>query len=798
MFRNQLKSTLRKLVKDKRYTIINVVGLSTGLLLFLMVTLYVQRELNTDKHQQNYFKTFRVNTAITNTEGLTENYALSYLPLAEALNQDIAGIKQATNFFSPAAQLSFRSGNELLSVENNQIYYTDNSFFQVFSHQWVDEGTKLSEPNTAVISDRLAQRFFGKEEVIGEILTYQDPQQTLSLQITGVFKTQDNPSHIDYDLLINNQSQINFWKSGLANNWGVLYVYTYFTTNELIDRTSLNASLNGIKVKYKPESESLKFEVQPLNEIYFNPVNNEPGINGNMNYVFIFLTFGLVVLVLAAVNFINLMTARSIRSGKEVAIRKVVGAQKSGLIFQFLMESTGIALISMFLACVSLERLVPAINSNLNLELHFSPFSNIPLLVLVVFMPLLIGVVSGIYPAFVLSSYKASALLRGKPRWSLTGEGLRKGLILFQFFISVLVLSGVAIINQQLNYVRVEGLGFKENPIIVLPRIASSSNILLGEALESNPDVLGFSSVSGVPGYRTPLQRRFKEANTAGEGTLINGLWVGQQYADIMELEFLSGRNFRNLDQENTMILNEKAVQALGLKASEVLGKQIVLTGRNGFDPATYEVVGVTKDYHYGSLYDLVEPLFLMNDSKSTIGGKASIVEISKANFDQTVAELGQIWAEIEKNEGFDYYFLHDAMNEIYAKEIKLSKVIVYASVVSAIICFMGLLGLVTLTLESRKKEIGIRKVLGATGISIAGLLSSTYSRIIGLSVLIGLPVSYILLNKWLESFAYRVNYSFGLYIIIGLGVLLLSITLIGAQTLRASRLNPVQSLRDE
>lgn len=798
MLRNHLKSTLRKLVKDKRYTIINVVGLSTGLLLFLLVALYIQREISTDKHQENYNSTYRVNASITNADGVSDDYAVTYLPLAEAMKQDIAGIDAVTNFFSPAAQLSFRSGDELLSVENDLIYYTDNSFFEVFSHHWVNEGTKLTDPNTAVISDRLAQRFFGREDIIGETITYQDPQQTLSLQIAGVFETDDKPSHFDYDLLINNQSQINFWKSGLANNWGILYVYTYFTTNNLIDVNTLDASLNTIREKYKPDSETVRFEAQPLSDVYFNPVSNEPGINGNLSYVFIFATFGLVVLVLAAVNFINLMTARSIRSGKEVAIRKVVGANKIGLVIQFLMESTTIALISMLIACVSLERLVPAINSSLNLQLQFSLFSNTILLLLVVLTPLIIGLLSGIYPALVLSSYKANVLLRGKPKWSLTGEGLRKGLILFQFFISVLVLSGVAIINQQLNYVKSEGLGFKENPIIVLPRIASSSNILIEEALASNPDVIGFSSVSGIPGYRTPLQRRFKETNSAGEGALINGLWVGEQYADIMELDFIAGRNFRSLDQENTMILNEQAAEVLGWQPSEALGKQIVLTGRSGFDPATYEVVGVTKDYHYGSMYDLVEPLFLKNDSKNTTGGKASIVEVSKTNFDQTVAALAQIWGEIEKNEGFDYYFLDDAMNEIYAREIKLSKVIVYASVISAIICFLGLLGLVTLTLESRKKEIGIRKVLGATGISIAGLLSSTYSKIIGLSVLIGLPVSYFLLNKWLESFAYRVDYSFGLYLVIGVGVLLLSIALIGTQTLKASKLNPIQSLRDE
>ncbi len=798
MFRNYFKTTFRKLIKDKRYTLINIAGLSTGLILFLTIALYVQRELNVDKHQPDWENIYRVNAAYTSSEGNTDVYAVTYQPLAEAMESDLPEIEAATNFFSPAAQLSFRSDDQMLSIDNTLIYYTANSFFEVFTHDWVDQGQLLNAPNTVVISDKLAARFFGKEDAIGQTLTYEDPQQTLTLTVSGIFKSTQAPSHIAYEMLISDESSINFWRQGLADNWNLQYVYTYFKVANRTSTMALNEKLGIIREKYQAEGDRLAYQAQPLGNIYWNATFFEPGVNGNISYIYVFGTFALVVLLLAGVNFINLMTARSIRRSKEVAIRKIVGANKRGLIFQYLLESIALAMISMVVAGVSVERLIPVINANFDLQIAFNLFDNGALLIMVVLVPLVLGFVSGIYPALVLSSFKANNILQGKASWNFSGNQLRKGLLLFQFLISILVISGVMVINQQMNFIKNQGLGFTEDPIVVLPRISNNSNYLMRLELQDEPGIQGIASLSSIPGYRDPRGRNIKENGTTGDGINANGIWVSEEYAEIIDIEFLAGRNFTIDDQENTVILNEKAVTDLGWEIENALGKRIVMTGRDGFDPTTYEVLGVIEDYNYQSMYEQVAPLFLRNNSKSRSGGDASIVKISKARFEESLAAIQNVWTDIEKAQAFDYYFLDDALNEVYQKEMKLSKTVNYVSGISILICFLGLFGLVSLTLESRRKEIGIRQVLGASGKTIARLLSSSYTRIIGLSIVIGAPISYYLLDQWLSNFAYRVDYSFTIYFAVGLGTLLLSIVLVGSQSIHASKTNPVESLRED
>lgn len=799
MFKSYLKSTLRKLVKDKEYTIINLVGLSTGLMLFLIISIYIQRESSVDRHLVDWNTTFRVNTMLTGSEGLIEEYAVSYEPLAGAIKDEVASVTAAASFYSPASQFSFRSGDEILSIANDKIYFTDENFLEVFSHDWESDFSDLNEPNTVIISDLLAERFFGSsEKAVGQTLSYQDPQRTLSLSVSGVFKASNVPSHLSYDMLIHDESSVNFWNSGLNGNWNYLYVYTYFKTLPGAKKSNIEESLQGIQMKYQADRDNIQYVAQALDDIYFNSKLNEPGTSGNITYLYVFGSFALVVLILAAVNFINLMTARSIRRIKEVAIRKVVGASRGGLILQFLLEAIVLALLAMIIAGVSVERLIPMINSNFDLALDFNVFQNGQLLMTILLTPLIIGLASGIYPALIISRFQTKALLKGKTPLSISGSNVRNSLLAFQFFISVLVISGVAIINSQLSYVRTNGLGFKEDPIIVLPRISSKSNLLIRDRVAGNTNIKGIASLTAIPGYRNPLARNIKANNTSGEGIRANAVWVSEQYSDILELEFLAGRNFDQRDDRNTLILNKKAVRSLGWSPSEALSKQLVMTDRSGFEPTVYAIVGVIEDYNYGSMYESIEPLFLQNDSRNTTGGNSNIVEISKDNFDETISYLGAVWSEIEQNNAFDFYFLDDAMSEIYENEIKLSKTTKYASMISILICFLGLYGISNLNLASRKREISLRKVLGASGKSLAQLLSTSYFKIIVAGVTLGLPVSYLLVNGWLENFVYHIDYSFATYTAIAAGLMVLSITLVSVQTLRASNVNPIDNLKDE
>jgi putative ABC transport system permease protein len=796
MFKNYFKSTFRILIKDKRYSLINIVGLSTGLVLFLTISLFIQRELSFDKHNDGFEDIYRVNLVADNTDGIPESYAATYEPLANAVKSELPSVTAATRFFPPAAQLSFRSGDEKISIED--IFYTDPDFFKVFTLEWITKDESLlNNPNTTVISEAMAIRFFGTTDVLGKTLTYEDPQQKHSVEITGVFKTSNAPSHLTYEMLIAYNSGVNFWKSGLDGNWRMMFVYTYFKTNGLVSEDDLSTQLAALAPKYKGAETTVSFKKQALTGVYWAASLYEPGINGNKSYIYVFGTFALVVLILAAVNFVNLMTARSIRRSKEVAIRKIIGANKRGLISQFLLESITLATFSMVVAGVTVERLIPIINANFDLQIAFNIFDNLLLASIVFLTPLVLGVLSGIYPALILSSFNANNIISGKTKWNFSHENLRKGLLVFQFLISVLIISGVMVINQQMNFIKNEGLGFTENPVIVLPRIGDESSSLIRTELANEPGIEGIASLSSIPGYRTPRRRNIKASGTTGGGIAANGIWVSEQYADIIKIEFTSGRNFKTSDQENTVILNEQAVTDLGWTIEEAVGKKIVMTGRGGFDATTYEVLGVVENYHYQSMYEKVAPLFLKNNQNGN-GGGASIVEISKERFEESILTLQATWDRIEKSEAFDYYFLDDALNDVYQKEVKLSKTVNYVSGISILICFLGLFGLVTLTLESKKKEIGIRKILGASGQTIIKLLSSSYTKTILVSIVVGLPLSYYLLDKWLSNFVYRVNYSFGIYFAVGLGILALSILLIGVQSWKATRSNPIDSLREE
>lgn len=797
MIRNYLKSTLRKLVKDKQYTAINIAGLSTGFALFLIIALYIQRELAVDAHHLTTGDVYRVNTLSTTQAGATNAYALSYHPLAAAMVEEIPEVTTATSFFAPSAQLSFRAGDELLSVDN--IYYTDQSFFEVFDLDWQQKGTLLQEPNTAVISDQLATRYFGDNNPMGQTLVYENRGTRHSLTVTGVFRQNGLPSHLSYDMLISHDAGVNFWKSGLEGNWNLLFVYTYFKTEKGVSSELLDQKLGTLRNKYQGGREALSYRAQNLKGVYWNgEYQYEPGSNGKMAYIYVFGAFGLTVLILAMVNFVNLMTARSIRRSKEVAVRKIVGASKKGLILQFLTESTVLSSIAMILGAVAVERLITPVNTSLGLELSFSIFKNAVLMALVLGMPMLIGLLSGIYPAFMLSSLNANNLMQGRMKWNISHEHLRRGLLVFQFAISVLVISGVLVIGKQMDFIKSEGLGFSSDPVVVLPRIGNDSNYLIRQELASDSNIKGIASLSSIPGYRAPRQRNVKEAGMTGEGTRMNGIWVSEQYADIIDLDFVTGRNFNLEDQDNTLILNEKAVSDLGFSIEEAVGKQLVMTGRNAFEPTPYLIIGVTADYHYQSMYERVEPLFLLNNSKARSGGDASIVQLRAGSIDQGLARLASVWAEIEKAEGFDYYFLDEAVNEVYQREIKLSKTVNYVSAISILICLLGLYGQVSLNLQSRTKEIGIRKVLGASAQTIIRLFAGKYVWMIGLSILIGLPISYRLLDIWLANFEYSINYSFPLYFAVGLLLVLISLILISIQSHIASRINPVDSLRNE
>jgi len=816
MIKNYLKIAWRNLMKNKVFSLINIVGLSTGLACCMLISLYILNETSYDRYQKNADNIYQVGTEF---RGVGDIKKLPNTPAAmgEIMKSVFPEIQQTTRlvrlFGEDKTLLQYTPPNNAVkSFYETKGYLADSTFFRMFTYNFIagDPSTALSNPNSVVLSEEIAKKIFGNQPALHKIIHISSSTNgDHDFEVTGVFKPINKPSHIDGRFFLSTMGgdvaqMIKNAGTNLANN--NMY-YTYLLLAPGADPKKLEAQFPAFIDKYAgKELKAVGFQkvqyLVSLKDIHLHSGSDaDVTPSGSATYLYILASIALFTLLIACINFMNLATARSSKRSSEVGIRKVLGAEKKLLITQFLGESVMMSLIAFVFAILFTELLIPAFNSvsGKNLSLNFS---NITIVVAFLLLSILTGLLAGSYPAFYLSSFKPAKVLKGKFSNSLAAVSLRKGLVIFQFVISVVLIVASVVISQQMAYLRSADLGFEQERQIVIPlRSANAKKIyssfrdeLLKQSTISNVGASAF--YPGITNYSDIILYKQGESMQQGKDVRMN--YVDTRFLQTLHITPVAGRLFSDdfrSDTSKAIILNEKAIKELGFASTqESIGKKLFFDfqGKN-YD---FDIVGVVKDFHYEDLHLPITPYAFQLSLQPQYN--YMIVHAKAGDINNILASVKKSWHNLNPSEPFEYNFLDEDFQKNYDAENRLSAIVGYFTAIAILISCLGLLGLAIFSAEQRTKEIGVRKVLGASVSSIVALLSKDFLKLVAFAVLIASPLAWFAMNKWLQSFAYRIHINWTVFAITALAALLIALITISFQAVKAAIANPVKSLRSE
>jgi putative ABC transport system permease protein len=802
MIKSYLKIAWRNILKNKTNSIINMVGLSAGLSCFTLIALWVSDELSYDKFNLNYHRIFRL-VSIERAETGVEESAMSSAPMAKALKENYPEVENAV-------RLKIRE--EIIMHKNQQvlqpgILLTDPSFFEVFSFHLLrgDAATSLTEPYSIVLTESTAKKYFANEDPMGRTLTLNmyDTGYGASYTITGIMPDPPGNAHFSFTMLASFKTIEKARPAVLsAEGWGDASFYTYLLLKQDTDGKRLSKKIADFPQRVtgaekKDGRSDMSYRLQPLADIYLRSnLQHELGHNGSITRVEIFSTTGILILLLAAINYTNLATARSVSRAKEVGIRKVSGAEKSGLITQYLSESVFTAISSLLFSlftCYFLQSFFFQITGK-KISIFSSPILLLFLLILTIF----VGLLSGIYPAVILSAFKPAMVLKGVFKSGEKGLMLRNTLVLSQFVITMILLTGIIVIFSQLSYIKNKDLGFNKEELLYIP-VHGNSDVIKGftafkNELETNVSISGITtSNSLIGGVLNTGAAETDDLKGKPISVSTARLRVDNEYFAVYGIQLCAGKNFKPgaaRDSIQQVILNETAVAICGWpNPAAAIGKRFNVDNRQG------TVIGVTKDFHHSSLQQTIGPLAIipLDNHFSRI-----TLKVDLKRTDQVVAAIERAWKKHFPSALFEYGFLDDQIQAHYIEEEKFSRIFLYFSVLSLVIACLGLYGLISYTLFQKKKEIGVRKVLGATASGIALKLSCSMLKPVLLAAIVAIPVAWMLMNQWLEHFAYRINLSWWMFTVATALVFSVALMTVGFQTLKSAFANPIKSLRAE
>jgi putative ABC transport system permease protein len=816
MIRNYLKIAWRNMMKYKIFSFINILGLSAGLACCMLITLYILNETSYDRYQEKGDQIYQLGTEFI---GLGNFKKLPNTPAAmgEMMKQVYPEIKQSTRmirlFNEDKTLLQYQPSSEAArSFYETHGYLADSTFFRMFTYHFIEgnPSTALTQPNAVVLSEEIATKIFGNTQALNKVIHISSSTNgDHDFLITGVFRPINKPSHIDGRFFMSMQGgyvgdMIKNSGVNLANN--NMY-YTYFLLAPGADPKKLQAQFPAFMDKYAGKDlKAVGFSkwqyLVALKDIHLHSgSDNDVTPSGSTTYLYILASIALFTLLIACINFMNLATARSSRRSSEVGIRKVLGAERKYLIAQFLGESVLMSLIAFIIALMLTKLLIPAFNSvsGKNLSLSFSDGLTVLVFLLVAVAT---GLFAGSYPAFYLSSFNPAKVLKGKFSNSLAAVSLRKGLVVFQFVISVALIVASVVIGQQMNYLRSADLGFdKERQIVIPLRSANAKKIYAPYKdellkLSAVANVGASSYYPGITNYSDNVL--YKQGESMKQGKDIRMNYVDTRFLQTLNIQLLAGRlfsdDFRN-DTAQAIILNNKAIEALGYSSpEEAVGKNIF----SDFGDSTYRkhIVGVVKDFHYEDLHLPVTPYgFQLNLDPSY---NYMIVHAKAGNINNILQSMKNTWSKLNPLEPFEYSFLDSNFQKNYDAETRLSAIVGYFTAIAILISCLGLFGLATFSAEQRIKEIGVRKALGASVSSIVGLLSKDFLKLVALAIIIASPLAWLAMNKWLDNFAYRIRIAWTVFAITAIIALLIALFTISFQAVKAAVANPVKSLRSE
>lgn len=794
MLKNYLKIAWRNLKKNKVFSFINIMGLTIGITCCMMIFLYIMNEFSVDKFHKNGDSIFRVTRGFMTNNSVRKVPYLS-APYAKALETDYAGkVKQIVRVMPSNGLLTLGT----TAYNEKKVYITDANFFSFFSFPLIkgDPVKALKDPNSIVLTESTAKRYFGKEDPIGKTV---ELDKSLQLKVTGIAKDVPTNSHLDFDMIVPLSNWENQgWMQGWLNN----NLFTYVQLNNTAaNKVFLEKDFPRFLDKYMGsimKEIGLRYELslRPLKDIYFEPASGfDPSRHGDKKMVYVFLGIAILILLIACINFTNLSTLRAVERSKEVGLRKVMGALRNNLVWQFIGEAMMLTVISCILAIGLLQILMPFYNDLVGYSLTVA-WNAWPVYLFFIGVIMVVGLLAGSYPAFFLSAFSPIEALKGKLKIGKSGSFFRQALVVVQFSISVMLIIAMIVIVAQMRYVKNKELGYDKSHMLAVrldnDAISGGRNTFKNQ-LQALKEIESVSLMSGEPGGFHDIHN-FEAEGEHGTELKLRTEFADFEYAKTLGLKLIAGRDFSSqypTDTTNAVLINRTAAITLGYTPEQAIGKWI----RNKIrDSANRRVVGVVEDFNFLSLKDKMDALVISPNEDRRV----ALIRIRPGNMQATLGLIRNVYNKVAPVYPFEYTFLDQQFDRLYRKDIQQQAILTVFAGLAIFIACLGLFGLASFTAAKRTKEIGVRKVIGSSTWNIVVLLSKDLLKPVIVATLIAIPIGYYAMNNWLQNYAYRIPIHWWIFGLAALLAAAIAIITVSFQAVKAAMVNPVKSLRSE
>jgi putative ABC transport system permease protein len=802
MLQNYLKVAIRNILKDKFYTLINVFGLALGVASCIFILIYINDELSYDRFHEKADRIYRV-VEFIEAEGAGERSSSAPFPTGPTLHEDYSTIIESQvrffDFQSPTLLITEKESEKEFNEPG--VLFVDSTFFDVFDYQVIkgNKETALSEPNSVLITQRMAEKYFGNVDPLGKFLRIQDRQELL---ITGVMPNSPLNAHFQFDFLVSFSTLRNFFNGQYPQSWYWNPCWTYIVLKDGVTPNEVTDQFPAFIDKYFPDfiKTEARMDLQALTDIHLtSDLEFEMQPNSSKDNIYVFMIIGAFILFIAGMNFMNLSTARSAKRAKEVGLRKTLGSKRSQLIFQFLLESFIVSLVGVLFAVLFAVIGLSSFNIIADKAIGYEIFYQSSVLTGLSTILLVVGLGSGLYPALVLSSFIPVKVLKDSQEKGGRGALMRKMLVIIQFSLSIIMIISTVIAINQLDYLRQSDTGFNTEQILYVSALRTpitQSYPTFKKELEQQAEIESVTGILDVLGANHQGDNfRFEGMD---KGKLYSVMWVNLDFFKTFDLDIVAGRAFKeNITTDDTLalIVNESLVRTMGWKVEDAIGKPFQYNQFNG------EIVGIVKDFNFVSKHKEIAPLAIQLRSSPrhfNFSLKYLAIKINANDMTQAVSFIESKWKELVPGRPFEYFFLDQELDKLYKDEEKLGKVATIFSGLAVIVACLGLFALASFMAEERKKEIGIRKVMGSSVTQIVMLISKDFTQLIIISFLIACPIAWLAISSWLEGFAFHVDVNWMVFITVGVVTLLIALLTISYRALQAAHANPVKSIKNE
>jgi putative ABC transport system permease protein len=812
MIANIIKVAFRNLFKHFGYSFINILGLAIGLASSIFIFLYVVNELTYDRFHEKSDRIYRA-WILGNMPGTEMRHAVTSPPMMEAMLMDYPEVESAVRLRQMGGWL-VRTGDRKFHETEREFIFADSSFFDVFSFKLLEGNpeTCLKEPRSIVLTEEYASKYFGDENPMGK--TFRIEQDSNFYVVTGVMEDIPVNSHIHFKML----GSLCTFNNSRSTNWVSHNFHTYFVLAPGTDPAEFESRMQDMVIKYvgpiveqfmgidleqfEEAGNSYGYRVQAMTDIHLHSnlqYELEPG--GNPMYVYIFVVIGILILIIAGINFMNLATARSTTRAREVGLRKVVGSSRSLLITQFLTESVFLSIFALVIAVIMVYLLIPAYNNLIHLDLDFNLFNNIWNIPLLILFAVFVGLLAGSYPAFVLAAFKPISVLKTEVKGGSSKSFLRNLLIILQFTVTIVILVGTFIINRQLTYMQKKDPGFGKEKVLVVHRSDALKQKIdaFKEEISQHSNIINAANSTHIPSYQYSDNAHWIEGRARSDIFTFASCYTSYNFDQALDLEILEGRFFsREMPTDSfAVIVNEATLKVFDI--ADPLNTRFLNPGSEGEPDEFNPIIGVVKDFHFESMHEEIHPMaihFMRGNYEGVL-----VIKLGDGNMQETVEFVNQKWEDFGTEHPFKYSWMDDEFDSLFETERRTGKILTIFSILSMFISCLGLLGLISYTTNQRTKEIGIRKTMGASVNLVMFILSKETLKLLGISAMISIP-AYFGVRSWLQNFAYHIDFNVLVYAVVLLGVtlvvLIIALLTVSYNSYQAATANPADSLRVE